>query len=50
MKQVMEYKRIVDEIWEYCEWLNQVKRELRGADKRPTSPKEQDDCEEGLDD
>ena len=45
MSDVKYYKRLCDDIWEYCMWLQEVKRELRGADKHP-EPSQNDESED----
>ena len=35
-------RRISDDIWEYSEWLQEVKREFRGADKYPDPPEDEE--------
>ena len=33
-----DFRQISDDIWDFCEWLNEMKRELRGADAYPDEP------------
>ena len=35
-------RRVSDDIWEYSEWLQEMKREYRGDDYCPTPPDDEE--------
>ena len=36
------FRQISDDIWDFCEWINEMKRELRGEKVHPEQPENEE--------